>query len=1443
MNDQMKRKVLAFLLLISVFRINSQDTTADNWIEKSEILKKESLARDIAKADFNHLKSMAMTLGLKDEDNSDAYRNSLCKYFGIKLIQEKEKQGEKIILEKAGELKMIKFAEDDEENLHIVGRAKIILNSKDDKGKPATRTIEADSIYIDLKNKEITGVGNILFKDETLEFNGRQFYYNFQLNRGVLFGGKTRILSSGNSGLKDAFFEGEKIVQADKDDSILYNGKLTTCDETDPHYFISVSRIWISQKGEWGILNGIVYVGKTPFWYLPFYYHPRDFFLNPSFGFKSKEGWYVNTTYFVLGEKFETAGIQDSQKDQNSQNTQTTQNVTLSGIDKNRAINQNAFLTITKADLDQKLREFYVKHDFYEKNPKFKIFPNFNSVNLSLRLFADAYTNLGFYTGAFFYFKYDRTNFPLELSILSDFAYSRLLYKDTATDIYYPFIPGNSNSLKDPSQNPLKIRTSQWMKIKGDMTNSGVKFSYDTQIEYASDSNYFKDFYARKLSFTYIDLLSDALKYAIQSQKKKLSNFVFNSDTSSDSKDDINTYVSMSLEPAKYPNAYGLPVLSSLSINTNTAVNLKKTNIPAYAPTSANDYCDDPLYQRYMLNYFQAPKLETKAGGTLLDYDIFLKMPGAYNAQKKIDADPDETKSIELYSSIENIKKTDASKDSTELDYKIMVPFFSKKSKVPSKSDSNNYKFKDAVFYDDNSFYQEKGLDAVDNGVESSGLYFNIKTIETKPVVENPGIKFVSFNLAYGLSDTMTNTFRFTRDSNGEYDTLQQILTNNYDNRNYLQGFNINNNLNFTLSGYYKMFEFYDSSLWRTSPKVTISYVKSWDERRIYGDYLLRIYPGDSVKRNSEQLILNNTNQRISEFSIYYEDVVSNDFSFGNYLLKGTGLSTSMRFKLFKNNSMKEDNIYQLNYDNRNNSNYQAYDPVQLYDNRAAYEKIDYLYSRFTLNFNCFQEKDPNQLSLSLAPKVNWVLTQSDLLVLKNKILNDYSSNVVYSADIQEEARDYLCYRTNGYNLNDAIYAFYDKDHFWIGPKNFRKIFEDVTFSQVYSYKYNDMDLITMNNSLIFKLINIGSFSKGTSHLEADRIFGAFPDDNFSLSFFKSMFNYSFRLEFARASNINDPGITSDQTALDEYNIMTFTNTHTFNLALAGSLFPVKLPKGNWLSFSSTTVFKWNSNARWHNTDNPNFYYLDSQTISSSILMDIFKFSLSFKAYDYYQDNIKGYGFGLSNGKIDIGYAVTEIPIFWNFFKFNLTPMVSFEFYTNQHNYYEGTTLVTTNPSYYSNNKLSVSLMMELLIGEKTDFETKIHFEIASQNSKMYLYYTDDPITKESGVQSFFEDIGRSLNFANIDDRRKSNFKLKSIIFSVEHKLHDWNLKFQYTGLPQKSDFSGRYYWENNFSFEVVWNIQSENQLMKMFNKTKINNTYEKGEWKQPVLSLDPDQK
>ncbi|HPO51124.1 MAG TPA: hypothetical protein PLO89_12430, partial [Spirochaetota bacterium] len=218
----MKKRVLLFFILFNIifnFYSQDKDQTADeklSWKEKSEVFKKKVLAKDLAYADFAQLKSMAMALGLEENDTAAGYRNALSKFYNLKLFEIKNKKGDIIVLERAGELKMFKVKEEDEENLHITGRAKLVINNKDEKSQNVSRTVEADDIYIDLKNKEITGIGNVYFKDDGLEFQGEQFYFNFNINRGVLFEGRTKILKSGESGLKDAYFLGERIVQSNK---------------------------------------------------------------------------------------------------------------------------------------------------------------------------------------------------------------------------------------------------------------------------------------------------------------------------------------------------------------------------------------------------------------------------------------------------------------------------------------------------------------------------------------------------------------------------------------------------------------------------------------------------------------------------------------------------------------------------------------------------------------------------------------------------------------------------------------------------------------------------------------------------------------------------------------------------------------------------------------------------------------------------------------------------------------------------------------------------------------------------------------------------------------------------------------------------------------------------------------------------------------------------
>ena len=134
---------------------SSDENTVSDWRKSNETFYLQTLAKELNNADYNDLKQRSMSLGLSPKDTAGEYRNQLAEYYGIKLISEKTYTGDKIILEHAGELKMIKLEKENEENLHIIGKAKIIINTKDNEGKSAKREIEADEIFVDLKNKEL----------------------------------------------------------------------------------------------------------------------------------------------------------------------------------------------------------------------------------------------------------------------------------------------------------------------------------------------------------------------------------------------------------------------------------------------------------------------------------------------------------------------------------------------------------------------------------------------------------------------------------------------------------------------------------------------------------------------------------------------------------------------------------------------------------------------------------------------------------------------------------------------------------------------------------------------------------------------------------------------------------------------------------------------------------------------------------------------------------------------------------------------------------------------------------------------------------------------------------------------------------------------------------------------------------------------------------------
>ena len=82
------------------------------------------------------------------------------------------------------------------------------------------------------------------------------------------------------------------------------SGELTFCDDENPHWRIKASRIWLLPGGEFAFLSAVLYVGRVPLLYLPAFYYPKDELLfNPTFGYRPREGYYINTTTYLYGRK------------------------------------------------------------------------------------------------------------------------------------------------------------------------------------------------------------------------------------------------------------------------------------------------------------------------------------------------------------------------------------------------------------------------------------------------------------------------------------------------------------------------------------------------------------------------------------------------------------------------------------------------------------------------------------------------------------------------------------------------------------------------------------------------------------------------------------------------------------------------------------------------------------------------------------------------------------------------------------------------------------------------------------------------------------------------------------------------------------------------------------------------------------------------------------
>ncbi len=192
--------------------------------------------------------------------------------------------------------------------------------------------------------------------------------------------------------------------------------------------------------------------------------------------------------------------------------------------------------------------------------------------------------------------------------------------------------------------------------------------------------------------------------------------------------------------------------------------------------------------------------------------------------------------------------------------------------------------------------------------------------------------------------------------------------------------------------------------------------------------------------------------------------------------------------------------------------------------------------------------------------------------------------------------------------------------------------------------------------------------------------------------------------------------------------------------------------------------------------------------------------NLWFLSFNYLAEDIKGYKFSPfgweqdleskfqpSKASAGVNYQYYPDPFWKN--------RVNFELDLNS--------TWTMNLQKYTDTAAGFGVKLSLDIAEFLE----LTFESKSVNNRTFRYIQDYSDQLEMENLNFFEDLIKSFNYFDENDRIASNFNLESISLSAIHHLSDWDLYVEYTGEPvliTNSDNSKEYQLESEFSIFVI---------------------------------------
>ncbi|HUX11843.1 MAG TPA: hypothetical protein VMW87_02375 [Spirochaetia bacterium] len=283
---------------------------ADPAAATAELLAK-SIPRDIDTASFFQLADWLRQLGLSTKGDRRELMTRLYEHYGLKPPVEKppETSGRIISIESAGESSYFRIEQADQRYLRLSGGVDLKMT---DRKTGEVHEIKADEIVFNQTENILTARGNIRYTitrgTQNELFTGQGLTFRLDNWDGFFIDGTSYRTQQIEGKPFDFSYSGTYISRS-KDNIVVLDGGVVTSSQADPpNYEIRAKRIWVLDEGEWGLQDALLYVGRIPVLYLPFFFKPgRQVIFHPALGFRSREGSYLQTTVYLVGQKQDTS--------------------------------------------------------------------------------------------------------------------------------------------------------------------------------------------------------------------------------------------------------------------------------------------------------------------------------------------------------------------------------------------------------------------------------------------------------------------------------------------------------------------------------------------------------------------------------------------------------------------------------------------------------------------------------------------------------------------------------------------------------------------------------------------------------------------------------------------------------------------------------------------------------------------------------------------------------------------------------------------------------------------------------------------------------------------------------------------------------------------------------------------------------------------------------